>query len=369
MFDLLVKNAQDLKGNPLEIAVKSGKIVDLGEHLQGKAKEVFDAEGAYVSAGWIDSHVHCFEKMDLYYDYPDEIGVATGVTTVIDAGSSGEANIKDFYELAKKAKTNVLALLNISKHGIVTQDELSDLSLVDEAKNMERIKELPEFIVGIKARMSKTVIGQNGIVPLQMAKKLQSKVNLPLMVHIGSAPPKLEDVLQELEAGDIVTHCFNGKENGILATSDEIKDFALEAYRRGIIFDIGHGTDSFNFKVAQVAREEEVSAQSISTDIYIRNRKNGPVYDLATTLSKLLKVGYSLEELISAVTTAPAKNFNLANKGSLEVGKDGDLTFFKLEDKQAELVDSNGNIQQSEQLFSPVACTVAGILYHEREKK
>lgn len=369
MFDLLVKNARDIKGNPLEIAVKSGKIVDLAKSLQGQAKEVFDAKGAYVSAGWIDSHVHCFEKMDLYYDYPDEIGIATGVTTVIDAGSSGESNIKDFYELAEKAKTNVFSLLNISKKGIVTQDELSDLSLIDEVKNIACIQELPHFIVGIKARMSKTVIGQNGIIPLQMAKKLQSKVKLPLMVHIGSAPPKLEDILKELEVGDIVTHCFNGKENGILATDGEIKDFALEAYRQGIVFDIGHGTDSFNFKVAQVAREEEIRAQSISTDIYIRNRKNGPVYDLATTLSKLLKVGYSLEELISAVTTAPAKNFGLKNKGSLEVGKDGDLTFFKLEDNQENLVDSNGNIQQSEQILTPVACTVAGVLYQESEKK
>lgn len=113
--------------------------------------------------------------MSLYYDYPDEVGVKNGVTTIVDAGSTGENNIREFYELTKKSKTNVYALLNISRDGIVHQDELADLSKVDETKNLERIKELSEFIIGIKARMSKSVIGQNGVKPLVMAKALQKK--------------------------------------------------------------------------------------------------------------------------------------------------------------------------------------------------
>jgi dihydroorotase len=87
----------------------------------------------FLSAGWIDDHVHCFEKMNLYYDYPDQIGVEKGVTTVIDAGTTGAENIHEFYTLAQEAKTNVLALVNISKWGIVEQDELADLSKVKEA--------------------------------------------------------------------------------------------------------------------------------------------------------------------------------------------------------------------------------------------
>ena len=197
MLDLKIINGKSVTNEPLEIGIKNSKIVEVGQEVLSTAKEILDVKGQFISAGWIDSHVHCYEKMNLYYDYPDEIGVKTGVTSVIDAGSSGEHNITEFYELAKKAKTNIFALMNISKFGIVEQDELADLEKINEANNIARINELSDFIIGIKARMSKTVVGENNIIPLEMAKKLQSKFErLPLMVHIGSAPPKLDEILE-----------------------------------------------------------------------------------------------------------------------------------------------------------------------------
>ena len=188
------------------------------------------------------------------------------------------------------------------------------------------------------------------------------------MVHIGSNPPELEDIFAELEAGDIVTHCFNGKPNGILDAYGNIKDFVKKAYERGIHFDIGHGTDSFNFNVARKALKENIKAQSISTDIYFRNRKGGPVYDLSTTLSKLLKIGYSLEEIITSVTTVPADAFRL-NKGKLALGYDGDLTLFEVTCKKQELVDSNGNIEECEEIIRPIACAVAGKIYYSLSQR
>ena len=119
------------------------------------------------------------------------------------------------------------------------------------------------------------------------------------MVHIGSAPPTLDAILNHMERGDVLTHCFNGKENGILDRGTQsIKSFVFDAYEKGIAFDIGHGTDSFNFDVAERALSENIKAASISTDIYIRNRTNGPVYDLATTMEKLAVVGYDWKEII-----------------------------------------------------------------------
>lgn len=365
MLDLKIINGISVKHQPIEIGIADQKIVKVASKIDDSAKEILDVDGQFISYGWIDSHVHCYEKMNLYYDYPDEIGVKTGVTTVIDAGSSGESNIKDFYELTKHAKTNILALMNISKYGIVEQDELSDLSKINEATNIERINELPDFIVGIKARMSKTVVGDNDVIPLEMAKKLQSKFSrLPLMVHIGSAPPELDDVLSRLEKNDIVTHCYNGKLNGILAEDGKIKDFVWDAYKRGIIFDIGHGTDSFNFNVAKEAIKEGLFCQTVSTDIYHRNRESGPVYNLATTLEKMLEVGFDLETVIQMVTENPAEIFNLTSKGKLESGFDADLTIFSLEKESKELVDSNGNTVVVNQVIKPSACMVAGNLYN-----
>ncbi|MGX6990522.1 amidohydrolase/deacetylase family metallohydrolase [Pseudolactococcus reticulitermitis] len=370
MYDLIIKNARTLENAPVEIAITAGKITAIAPEIRDKAKDYFDAQGDFVSAGWIDAHVHCYENMTLYYDYPDEVGVKNGVTTIVDAGSTGENNIKDFREMARKVKTNVYALMNISKDGIVSQDELADLTKVNEAKNLERIAELDDFIIGIKARMSKSVIGQNGVKPLIMAKELQKKTDLPLMVHIGSAPVELEELMLYLEAGDIVTHCFNGKDNGILDQNGQIKDFAKKAYETGVHFDIGHGTDSFNFQVAFQAKSEAILADSISTDIYARNRLNGPVYNLATTMEKLIYVGYSLKQVVDRVTKTPAEALRLKTKGQLAVGFDADLTFFQVKNGGNKVLeDSNQEMVETTVQIQPTAAVIAGTLYEIESEK
>lgn len=366
MFDTLIKNGRLVDGSKIEVAIEKGMIKAVAAEINQPTQEVVDLEGKYyLSAGWIDDHVHCYEKMNLYYDYPDQIGVEKGVTTVIDAGTTGAENIREFYQLTKSVKTNVYALINISKWGIVKQDELADLTKIQEDLVSTALAELPEFIVGIKARMSKTVVGENGIKPLELAKKIQSENNdLPLMVHIGSAPPELEEVLSRMERGDVLTHCFNGKPNGILdPKTDQIKNFVWDAYNNGVVFDIGHGTDSFNFHVAETALKAGMKATSISTDIYIRNRTNGPVFDLATTLEKLRVVGYSWEEIIEKVTAVPARNFHLKNKGQLAVNYDADLTIFEIVENEKELKDSNGFTRIAKEQILPIKTIIGGVIY------
>lgn len=366
MLDLIIRNAKELNQAPVEIGIQDGKISQVAEKILEEAKrEIFLGENQYLSAGWIDDHVHCYEKMNLYYDYPDEIGVSKGVTTVIDAGTTGAENIGDFYEITREKKTNVFALVNISKWGIVEQDELADLTKVQEKLVQQALIDYPDFIVGIKARMSKSVVGNNGITPLELAKKIQAdNEHLPLMVHIGSAPPELSEVLAKMEKGDVLTHCFNGKSNGILdKTTNKIKDFAWDAYRKGVVFDIGHGTDSFNFQVAETALQEGLKAKSISTDIYIRNRTNGPVFDMATTMEKLHVVGYSWEEILEKVTTAPAENFHLTTKGRIEAGFDADITVFELVEEDKELIDSNGFKRTTKQQIKPIKTIIGGVVY------
>lgn len=365
MFDLLIKNGRTIQQTPIEIAIQAGKIVEIAPVISGEAKEVlYLTPQDYLSAGWIDGHVHCYENMSLYYDIPDEVGVKQGVTTIVDAGSTGTENLADFYKLAQQAKTNVYALVNISKWGIVEQDELADLSKIQEEEILRLLASYPDFILGLKARMSKTVIGENGLKPLILAKAIQGKSQLPLMVHIGSNPPELAEIFSVLTAGDIITHCFNGKENGILdQQSHHIKDFVQQAYQKGLIFDIGHGSDSFNFQVAKQAMDEGIFSHTISTDSYIRNRLNGPVYNLATTMEKLAVVGYSWEEIIQQVTQKPAEVLGLTNKGQLKVGGDGDVTIFRFRSGKKNLTDSNGNTAVIHQSIHPVKTIIGGSVY------
>lgn len=366
VIDLLVKNGRTIDNQAIEIAIKKGKIVEVNEKLDCSAKETINLKtGTYISSGWIDDHVHGFEKMDLYYDYPDKIGVESGVTTIIDAGTTGSSSIEKFYPLAKEAKTNVFALLNISKWRIVEQDELADLKKVEPEEIKQALETYPDFIVGLKVRMSRTVIGENGLVPLKMAKEIQKdNGNLPLMIHIGSAPPQLNALFSLLDPGDIITHIFNGKDNGILEQENQtIKKFVLDHYNKGLLFDLGHGTDSFDFNVAEQAFKEGIKAHTISTDIYSRNRIDGPVFNFATTLEKLRLVGYSWSEIIDKATSKPAEVFSLVNKAKLEVGKDADLTIFNITDGNKTLVDSKGNKRQATELIHPLITIIGGDLY------
>lgn len=367
MIDLYLKNGLDENNQPLELLVTAGKIVDVSRCFsEVTATEVIDLEKkAIITAGWIDDHTHCCEQLSLYYDDADLIGYQTGVTTVIDAGSTGGANIGTFYQSIKQKITNVYAMINVSQTGILAQDELSDLERLNFKELEKAVNKYATFIVGLKARMSKSVVLGNGIKPLKEAKIFQSALSkkLPLMVHIGSNPPELSAIMAEMTAGDVMTHCFNGKPNGILDEKGKVKNFVLEGYRRGIIFDIGHGTDSFNFDTAEAAKQQGIVPQTLSSDIYHRNRENGPVYNLATCIEKMLTLGFTLPEIIPMITSNPAKSYHLEAKGRLQKNYDADITIFSVSAGQKELIDSNGNKRISKQIVQPKYTIINGKVY------
>jgi probable amidohydrolase EF_0837/AHA_3915 len=367
LSSLYIKQGKDINGNPIELLVKDGKIERVAEQLTDvKADQELDLGcQSYVTAGWIDDHAHCYEKLSLYYDDPDKVGYKTGVTTVIDAGSTGADNIGDFYQLTQSKKTNVYAMINISKTGILAQDELGDMERIQFGPLQQAVIDYDEFIVGLKARISKSVVVGNGTKPLLAAKKIQKQLDrrLPLMVHVGTNPPELSEILSVMDAGDILTHCFNGKDNGILNSDDQIEEFVFKAYDKGIIFDIGHGTDSFNFHTAQVAFENQLYPQSLSTDIYHKNREHGPVYNMATCIEKMLYLGFDLQQILPMITSVPAANFGLTSKGRLLRGRDADITIFDIKAGTEKLIDSDGYTQETQQLVRPRFCIVGGQVY------
>lgn len=361
MFDLILRNACLVDDTVIDIALKDGKIAALGE-ITGEAKEERQLNGEYyVSAGWIDSHVHCYQKSPIYHDDPDSIGINTGVTTVVDAGSTGADDIDEFYELTRKATTDVYALLNISRVGLIAQNELSDMANIDKIAVRDAVKRHPGFIVGIKARMSSSVVGVNGIKPLERAKEIQHEIgDLPLMVHIGNNPPDLDEIADLLTTGDIITHCYNGKPNRILTPAGELRASISSAIQRGVRLDVGHGSASFSFEVAKIAIGKGILPHTISSDIYCRNRINGPVHSLGVVMSKFLSIGMSLPQVIDCVTAHAADSLRLASKGRLSVGLDGDLTIFTQRRQPTVFTDSESQTLQGEQLLVALAAVRAG---------
>ncbi|MCX8968841.1 amidohydrolase/deacetylase family metallohydrolase [Citrobacter portucalensis] len=361
MFDLLLRRARLVDDTVSDIALKDGKIAALGD-VDGPALKTIELGGeCYVSAGWIDSHVHCYPKSPIYHDQPDSVGNATGVTTVVDAGSTGADDIDDFYTLTREAATEVYALLNISRVGLIAQNELANMVNIDADAVREAVKRHPDFIVGLKARMSSSVVGENGITPLDRAKAMQAQNgDLPLMVHIGNNPPDLDEIAERLSAGDIITHCYNGKPNRILTPQGELRASVMRAISRGVRLDVGHGTASLSFAVAKRAIELGILPHTISSDIYCRNRISGPVHSLANVMSKFLAIGMSLPQVIECVTANAADGLRLKQKGRLQIGLDADLTLFTLKRQPTVLVDAENDSLQAEQLLVPLAAIRAG---------
>ncbi|HHU0691848.1 MULTISPECIES: amidohydrolase/deacetylase family metallohydrolase [unclassified Citrobacter] len=361
MFDLLLRHARLVDDTVSDIALKDGKIAALGD-VDSPAAKTIDLRGeCYVSAGWIDSHVHCYPKSPIYHDQPDSVGIATGVTTVVDAGSTGADDIDDFYTLTREAITDVYALLNISRVGLIAQNELANMTNIDADAVRQAVNRYPDFIVGLKARMSSSVVGENGITPLEHAKVMQAENgDLPLMVHIGNNPPDLDEIAERLAAGDIITHCYNGKPNRILTPEGELRASVSQALARGVRLDVGHGTASLSFAVAKRAISLGILPHTISSDIYCRNRISGPVYSLANVMSKFLAIGMSLPQVIDCVTANAADGLRLKNKGRLQVGQDADLTLFMLKRQPAVLVDAEKDSLQADQLLVPLAAIRAG---------
>lgn len=361
MFDLILRRARLVDDTLTDIAIQDGKIAALGE-ITGAAREERMLNGDYyLSAGWIDSHVHCYPKSPIYHDEPDSVGIATGVTTVVDAGSTGADDIDDFYALTRTVATEVYALLNISRVGLIAQNELSDMANIDGAAVASALKRHPDFIIGLKARMSSSVIGDNGIRPLECAKAMQQENGgMPLMVHIGNTPPEIDEIAPLLESGDIITHCYNGKPNRILSPEGQLRASITDALKRGVRLDVGHGSASFSFEVAKQAIALGILPHTISSDIYCRNRIDGSVKSLAHVMSKFLAIGLTLPQVIDCVTRHAADGLRLSHKGRLEPGADADLTVFALRHQSVLFTDSEQNSLQADLQLLPLAAVRAG---------
>ena len=202
-------------------------------------------------------------------------------------------------------------------------------------------------------------MGDQGILPIQRAKAIAKELQLPLVVHIGNLPPKVEEVLDLLDAGDVITHCFHNKPNGLFDQDGNMISSALEAKRRGVLFDVGHGSASFSFEIAERALANGFAADLISTDLYEKNM-DGPVVSLSHVMDKMIQMGMSVEDVIDRVTEAAAKVFALSGLGAIEIGGKARLTAYQREQEPTIWMDSVGVQREGRERFAKVLTIVDG---------
>lgn len=328
-----------------DIRVDAGRVSAIGppgtlEHpAPGRA---VDASGHVVAPGFIDLHTHVDRHATRLGVDADSIGVRQGVTTVVDAGSTGADTHAAFHrDVVEPAATRVLTWLNLASEGL--SRGVTELAR-PTAPDTERIRALLDRhpgIRGIKVRMSRSVVGATGTAALEQARELADALDVPVMVHVGQSPPGLSQVLGHLAAGDVVTHALHGKGDGLLDPEGLPIAEALDARERGVAFDVGHGSASFAFDVARRAFDAGFRTDTVSTDLHAESTEE-PVGSLARTMSKLLAVGYRLEDVVGAATHNAAALLRRPDLGTLRPGGPADLTLFTVVDEPATLTDSTG---------------------------
>jgi dihydroorotase len=319
-------------------------------------RERIDAAGLLVTAGLVDLHTHLFPGVSHYGVEPDAHCLGRGVTTAVDAGSAGAQTFPALHRLViEPSRTRVLAFLHIAVQGMISSlvGELEDIRWASPEQAIARAREHPDLIVGIKVRLGHQMVGTDPGPALRLARNAADELGLPLMVHVIDMRPGLGWLLPQLGRGDVVTHCYHGNEGGVLEAGGRVLRAAISARERGVLFDVGHGAGSFAYRVARSAIAQGFPPDTISSDLHAHNVA-GPVFDQATTLSKLLHVGMPLYDVIRATTTTPALAIRRDGAiGALAAGRAADLSLFELRAGHWPLPDAAGETETVEQLLVP----------------
>jgi dihydroorotase len=361
------------KDRLFDIRVRDGKIAAIAANLDPDGATVIDVRNQIVTPGLIDVHLHLMKGLGAFGVDPDIFGIGSGVTTVVDAGSAGHTLLNVFRNyVTDNAKTRVLNYINLSTLGGVTGPGygiLADPRLIDEAKIAQAVEANRDIIVGIKIMATGGALGAQGLKPLERARRLGDELKIPLLVHIGESwtkgaePVAVGDVLKYLRAGDIVTHMFTVHPGGLLDANGKLWPQVRDAKQSGVLMDVGHGLHNLNFDVARKVLDQGLHPDGVSTDGHRGNRA-GPVYDLPTTMAKLMALGFTLNQVIEMATANAARLLGRANElGTLRIGAPAEISVLKIEDREWQAVDSQKGTIPAHQTITPVYAIRGDTIY------
>ena len=347
-LDLLLKGGHliDAKNQidaQMDIGILNGKIFKVSTDIPvGSAKKTIDIRGLYVIPGIIDMHVHVFQGTDKFStsvanssrsQQADAFSFRSGVTTMVDAGTSGWRNFRTFKaQTIDKSQTRILAFLNVIGNGMIGRFEEQDIQDMNPEMNAYMIKKVfPEILVGIK---SAHYWGE--FTSVDRAIESGKLANVPIMVDFGEHIPanSIESLFfDHFRPGDIFTHTYSeisaGRESIVDEKTRKLKPFVLAAQKRGIIFDVGHGGGAFSWAQAVPAFKQGFMPNVISSDLHDQSMNAG-MKDMSNVMSKFLALGMELKAVIERSTWAPAKVIQRTDLGHLSVGAEADLAVFNL---------------------------------------
>ena len=381
-FDLVVKGgdvldpSQNLRAKR-DIGIRFGVIEAVEADIPAdKGLRVLSAAGRLVTPGLIDLHAHVFAYGSPIGIPADELIGFQGTTTLVSAGDAGANNISAFRRfIVPQTRCRLFAFVHIANIGLTGNPvpELFNLdyALVDRAA--KAIAENGDLVLGAKVRMSENVIAKHGLEPLKRAILAceHSGTSGKVMCHIGGVetPELMSQILDTLRAGDILTHCYIGWPNPAGQFTNIVQDgkllpAALEAKKRGVVFDVGHGGGSFDYTVAEAAIQQGCPPDVISSDIHVFSGNTPGMPYLTWVMSKFLNMGYSLEQVVAMATVNPAKVINRGAKlGTLQIGAPADISVLEVIEGPVEFVDTRNNKRTGKLQLKPSTVVIGGVPY------
>lgn len=333
---------------PMDVAIKGDEIVRVGPHLSADdARKAVDVTGFYVVPGLIDVHAHVFVgdrprafAAGFSSVSPDDFTLRSGVTTIVDAGTSGWRNFPNFKEqVIDRSTTRVLAFLNIVGHGMWDDDHNHELGDMDPARTSSVMREYPEIIVGTKVGHFEAEMWD----PIERALEAAAATESPLLLECHLPELELEQLLARMRPGDIFTHAFGAVDDraSVLDDGGRVRDYVLDARDRGILFDVGHGGGSFHFSQAAPALEQGLAPNTFGTDLH-RGSMNAGMKDMLNIMSKYLNMGMSLHDVVEGATWSAAKAIRREDLGHLGEGAIADVAVLDVMDGRFGFVDAGG---------------------------
>ena len=357
------KNSIDSK---MDVAVKDGKIYRIAAEIpSSSAKKVLDVSGMIVSPGLINIHTHVYAGSKPGFadgqssQLPDAFAPRSGITTVVDAGTTGWRTFPDFKaKVVDPSLTRVLAFINIFETGFSAGSAIEpDLNTLDVQMTVDAIKKYPDFIAGTRIGHYK---GKSWI-PFNKASEAAQITDRPLFVECHMPEYSLEDQLKKMRSGDIITHSFENvsERMPIVDEQGKLRAFVLEAQNRGVLFDVGHGGVGFWFNQAIPALKQGLLPNSFGTDEH-RTSMNAGMKNMLNVMSKYLTIGMSITDIIASGSWKPAKSIKREDLGNLSVGSVADIAVLSIINGKYGYVDSGGNRIEGNQKFEAELTVRAG---------
>jgi len=339
-----------------DVAISDGRIAAVQANIAGDAADTIDARGKLVVPGLLDIHTHTGRSAE----GPGRV-LRDGVTGWIDAGSQGADHIGDIIAVARSAPQQGRVLINIGRAGILPDGDTMDLNRADVGAARDAIARNRDFIVGVKARLSREVAGTNDFEVLRRAQEVATSFGLPVMIHMGQTISPLPKLVDLLKRGDIVTHMFAPPPNSIVDDSGHILPEVLAARRRGVWFDVGNGqTGHMRWDTVGAITKAGFWPDTFSTDWNTNSPTTG-VIDLPNCMSKLLGYGMKVDQAIACATVNASRTFPVfKDRGTLKVGAPGDVALLELRKGTFEFLDNYKNTITGSQRLVPSETVLGG---------